>query len=83
MALHHSRRDPDFLRSMLLSGGPVPVDPTALVEAMTHHSLGKLKKGDCQNDYQHEFSNSERGGLSSCRGRRIRRSCHLALGGRI
>ena len=55
------------------------MDPTALMEAMTHHALGKQKKDDRQDDYKQELSNSERGWLSSCTGRRIQRSCHLAL----
>ena len=48
----------------------------ALKEAMMHHALAKQNKDDRQDDYKQEVSNSERGRLSSGRGRRIRRSCH-------
>jgi|HubBroStandDraft_4_1064222.scaffolds.fasta_scaffold437995_2 hypothetical protein len=36
-----SSRDQDFSQCLLLSGGPVPVDPAAFMEAMTHHALAK------------------------------------------
>jgi hypothetical protein len=54
------------------------VDPAAFMEAVMHHALAKQKKDDCQDDYKQELSNSERGRLSSGRGRRIQRSCHQA-----
>ncbi len=71
-----SSRDQDFFQCLLLSRGAVPVDPPALMEAVTHHALAKQKKNDCQDDYKQELSHSERGRLSSGRGRRIQRSCH-------
>ena len=45
--------------------------PATLKEAVTHHALAKQNEHDQQNDYKHELSNSERGWLSSGRGRRI------------
>jgi hypothetical protein len=51
--------------------GAVPVIPAAFMEVVTHHALAKQKKEDCQDDYKQELSNSERGWLSSGRGRRI------------
>jgi hypothetical protein len=52
------------------------VFPATLEEAMTHHALAKQKKDDCQDDYKHGLSNSERGWLSFCRVLRIQVSCH-------
>jgi len=52
------------------------VDPATLKEAVTHHALPKQKKENCQNDDQHERSDSERGWLWFCRGSRIRIGCH-------
>jgi hypothetical protein len=68
--------DQDFLQSLLLSDGAVPVDALASKEAMTHHVLAKQKKDDRQDDYKQELSNSERGWLSSCMVFRIQASCH-------
>jgi hypothetical protein len=54
-----------------LSDGAVPVFPATLKEAVTHHALAKQKKNDHQEHYKQELSNSERGWLSSVKGRRI------------
>jgi hypothetical protein len=79
VASHHSSRDQDFFQCLLLSGGAVPVDPAAFMEAVTHHALAKQKKDDCQDDYKQELSNSERGWFSSGRGRCIHLLSSLRL----
>ena len=61
---------------LLLSDGAVPVSSAALEEAVSHHTMAKHKKDDCQEDYKQELSNSKRGWLSSCRACRIQISCH-------
>jgi len=84
VASHHSGRDQDFPRCLLLSDGAVPVDPAAFMEAVTHHALAKQKKDDCQDDHKQELSNSERGWRSSCRSPCIQRSCHqICLSARL
>jgi len=52
------------------------VSSAALEEAVSHHTMAKHKKDDCQKDYKQELSNSKRGWLSSCRACRIQISCH-------
>jgi hypothetical protein len=37
------------------------VEPSAFMEAVAYHALGKQKKDDCQEDYKQEPSNSEPG----------------------
>jgi len=59
-----------------LSEGAVPVDPAASKEAVMHHAIDKEKKDDCQDDYEQELSNPERGWFFSFRVRRMRISCH-------
>jgi hypothetical protein len=56
---------------LLLSDGAVPVFPATLKEAMTHHTLTQQKKDDRQDSYKQELANSEKGWLSSGRGRLI------------
>src|SRR5580693_2749650 len=56
---------------LLLSDGAVPVFAATLKEAMMHHALAYQKKDHRQHDYKQELSNSERGWLSSGRGRDI------------
>jgi hypothetical protein len=46
---------------LLWSDGAISADPTACMEAVTHHALGKQKKDDCQKNYKQELSNSEPG----------------------
>ena len=52
------------------------MDPAASKEAVMHHAIDKERKNDCQDDYEQELSNPERGWLFSFGGRRIRVSCH-------
>jgi hypothetical protein len=52
------------------------MDPAASKEAVMHHAIDKERKNDCQDDYEQELSNPERGWLFSFRVRRIRISCH-------
>jgi hypothetical protein len=58
-----------LFQCQLLSDGAIPVVPPALKEAVTHHALTQKKKDDCQNEYEHELSNSKRRWLSSWRSR--------------
>jgi hypothetical protein len=45
------------------------VDPPALKEAVTHHTLTQKKKDGRQNEYKQELSSSKRGSLPSWRSR--------------
>jgi|ERR1700691_4057755 hypothetical protein len=56
---------------LLLSDRAVLAFPAALKEAMAHHALSKQKKDDHQDSYKQELPNSEKGWLSSGRGRLI------------
>jgi hypothetical protein len=55
------------------------VDAAAFTEAMTHHALGKQKKDECQDDYEQEVSNPERGWSFSFMGGCLRISYHQNL----
>jgi hypothetical protein len=52
----------------------VPVQPTAVMEVVMHHILAEQKKDDYQDSYKQE----PKRGLSSCRRRPLRISCHLS-----
>jgi hypothetical protein len=69
------KRRARLFQCLLLPYGAVPVVPAAFMEVVTQHALAKQKKDDCQDDYKQELSNSERGWLSSGRGRRIHFTC--------
>jgi hypothetical protein len=76
---HHSCADQDFFQCLLLPYGAIPVFATALKETMTHHALAEQKENDRQDSYKQEPSNSERGWLSSVRGRRTHLLSSLRL----
>jgi hypothetical protein len=60
-----------LLQRLQLPYGAVPVVPATFMEVVMHHALAKQKKDDCQDNHKQELSPSERGWLSSGRGRSI------------
>jgi hypothetical protein len=59
IAWDHSQLQLVRFFSALLSDGTVPMNPSALKEAVTHHALAEQKKEGRQEEYEQEMFRSE------------------------